>query len=127
MKKNKNKFLKNIFVLVFICLLTQIVISISAFAEPEHFSVCPLCSSEGVIICPIGYKAACENELPGDTVPKCIFYENKYVPGCWKFVGIKKIDFNLGSLKMPSTTMVEIIGGGETYTLNREIVGCKKL
>ena len=24
-------------------------------------------------------------------------------------------------------SMINVIGGGETYTLNREIVGCKKL
>ena len=123
MRKNQKK---SFFIFV-LCLIVQTLEISYAFANLENFSLCPLCNSEGIIICPAGFKAACANEKPDDTIPKCIFYENKYIPGCWKFIGVNKLDFNFGALKMPPSAMIEIIGGGETYTLNRDIVGCKKL
>ena len=101
--------------------------TIAANAEKSSISICPLCSNQGELICPLGFEAACQNETPGDTEPKCILLEKKYMPGCWKFVGIKKMDINFDSLKMPPSTMIKIIGGGETYTLNRETIGCRKL
>ena len=93
----------------------------------ESFNMCPLCSNQGTLICPSGFEAACQNEIPGDTEPKCILFGKKYMPGCWKFVGIKKLDLGFSGLMLSPTAMVEVIGGGETYTLNREIIGCKKL
>ena len=110
--------------LIFFILFTS---NIKVQAEEDLFFSCPLCNKEGGIICPAGYKAACADEVPGDTKPKCIFYENKYIPGCWKFIGIKKLNVDFLLPNMPPSAMIEIIGGGETYTLNRDIVGCKKL
>ena len=109
-------------------LLFLLIFAISkAAGNTEAFNVCPLCTNEGVLTCPGGYVAACADETPGDTEPKCIFYGKKHIPGCWKFAGIKKIDFSLLQASMPPTTMIEITGGGEVYTLNREIIGCRKL
>ena len=98
-----------------------------ASEETEISTICPLCSYDAKLICPIGFTAICEGEDSHKLEPKCIFYENKYMPGCWKFAGINKINLNLVPANMPPSTMIKIIGGGETYTFNREIIGCKKL
>ena len=96
-------------------------------ASSEDFDLCPLCDQFGEIICPNGYEAACaSDEIPGP-VPKCLLHNAKLIPGCWQFIGVQKIDLGLEHLMPFPNSMVEIIGGGETYTLNREIVGCKKL
>lgn len=116
-------FFKKLFLLIFFieCLITKAV-----SAEVETFLISPLCERE-TITCPDGYEAACADKISNDTKPKCLFYGDKYIPGCWKFVGIKKLDFSLFPANMPPTTMVKITGGGEVYTLNREIIGCRKL
>ena len=116
--------MKSVFVLVMILLLFTNLI---AKGETESFNMCPLCSNQGELICPLGFEAACQNETPGDTEPKCILLEKKYMPGCWKFVGIKKLNLDFSGLMLSPTAMIEVIGGGETYTLNRDIVGCRKL
>lgn len=96
-------------------------------SKAESFNLCPLCSISGNVICPSGFEPACESEVPYVIEPKCIFYGNKYMPGCFKLVKIEKIDLGLSNLQLSPGTMVEVIGGGETYTLNRETIGCKKL
>lgn len=116
-----------LFLSIFISSILSIFIFNNAKSAQEDFNLCPLCTDNGNIICPGGFEPACADENPGETEPKCVFLETKYMPGCWKFIGIKKLDFNLDSLMLSPTSMVEIIGGGETYTLNREIIGCKKL
>ena len=98
-----------------------------AFASTVAFDVYPLCTNDGGIICPFGYEAACKDEIPYNTEPKCVFLDNKYVPGCWRFIGVKNLDFSLFPANMPPTTMIKVTGGGQVYTLNREIIGCKKL
>ena len=103
------------------------ILCLAVLAETEVFYVSPLCTKQGLITCPIGFEAACADEIIETTVPKCLFYENKYIPGCWKFIGVKKLDFALIPVGLPPGAMFEITGGGETYTLNREIVGCRKL
>ncbi|OGI18567.1 MAG: hypothetical protein A3B68_02240 [Candidatus Melainabacteria bacterium RIFCSPHIGHO2_02_FULL_34_12] len=113
--------------LIILILLVFVFCKQSALASLDETLVCPLCSFEGNVLCPEGFEATCQDENPDETEPKCVFFENKYVPGCWKFIGIKKMDFNLGALNMPPSVMIDIVGGGETYTLNREIIGCKKL
>lgn len=110
-----------------LCLTFLMAINLGAFAYEDPFTLCPLCSQDGKVICPLGFEAACADETPGETEPKCVFLGTKYMPGCWKFVGIKKLDFNIGVLNLPASYMAEVIGGGETYTLNREIIGCRKL
>lgn len=115
-----------IFLLIFF-LLNLSTINLVVVAESRSFNICPLCTSDGAITCPNGFEAACENETSNDTEPKCLFYGNKYVPGCWKFVEVKKLDLNFNLPNMPPSAMIEIIGGGDTYTLNREIIGCKKI
>ena len=109
-------------------LISLILYCPHAIAFEELLSqVCPLCTMHGIITCPNGLEAACIDEVPGETQPKCLFYENKYVPGCLKFVGIKKLDLNLLPANMPPSIMINIIGGGETYTLNREIIECRAI
>ena len=98
-----------------------------AFASTVAFDVYPLCTNDGTITCPFGYEAACDDKIPYNTEPKCVFLDKKYIPGCWKFIGIKHLDFSLLPKDMPPTTMIKVTGGGEIYTLNREIIGCKKL
>lgn len=93
----------------------------------ESVQVCPLCTSNGKLICPNGFEVFCQNEIPDDTVPNCLFLQNKYTPGCLKYVGKNKLDFGFSKLNLPPTVMINIIGGGETYTLNRETIGCRKL
>ena len=115
------------FILSILILLFWFVIDIKAQTQIETFVTCPLCDMNGGIICPNGFEVGCADDLPLVTEPKCIFYEDKYVPGCLKFVGIKKIDLNLEALMLSPSSMIKVIGGGETYTLNREIVGCRKL
>ncbi len=118
--------MKSITIFIFI-LLIQILCTSQSIASPEAISLCPLCTKEGAVTCPDGFQAICQDETPTVYEPKCIFYENKFIPGCWKFVGINKINFNLSPVNMPPSIMIDVIGGGETYTLNREIIGCKKL
>ena len=115
------------FILSILVFLFLFVIDIKAQAQIETFVTCPLCDMNGGIICTDGFEVGCADDLSLATEPKCIFYEDKYVPGCLKFVGIKKIDLNLEALMLSPSSMIKVIGGGETYTLNREIVGCRKL
>lgn len=115
---------------VFLLLLFSLFVfstNLTANSETKPFILCPLCNNDGKIICPSGFEAACQNEIPGDTEPKCILFGKKYMPGCWKFVGIKKLDLDFSGLMLSPSAMVKIIGGGETYTLNRDIIGCRKL
>lgn len=91
------------------------------------FDVCPLCTNFGELTCPNGYKIICADKTPGETEPKCLFLENKFVPGCWKYAGKRSIDFSILPGNMPPSTMIKITGGGDVYVLNREIIGCKKL
>ena len=107
--------------------LIFITFNSNAVADTSSFTLCPLCSNDGKIICPVGFEAACADNEGEAAEPKCIFLGNKYMPGCWRFVGIKKLDLNLSGLNLPASYMIGVIGGGETYTLNREIIGCKKL
>ena len=115
------------FILGILILLFLITGKAGAQTQLETFELSPLCDMEGGITCPVGFEAGCADELYLETQPKCIFYGKKYIPGCLKFVGIKKIDLNFESLMLTPSSMIKVIGGGETYTLNREIVGCKKL
>lgn len=95
------------------------------FVKAEDFTMCPLCTKEGEITCPNGYAPACNDKVPFNSKPTCIFYGDRFVSGCWKFEKMQKLD--LGLDKLFPGAKVEIIGGGQTYTLNREIVGCRKL
>ncbi|MBI3589815.1 MAG: hypothetical protein HY094_00335 [Candidatus Melainabacteria bacterium] len=116
------------FLLLILFLIVLITLGSRAFCDSEAFYVSPLCTTEGSLTCPDGFEAACADEKPGDTEPKCLFLETKYVPGCWKFIGIKHLDLSLfPTNNMPSSTMVKVTGGGEVFTLNREIIGCRKL
>ena len=99
----------------------------NAQTQIEDFVVSPLCDMNGLVTCPLGLKPDCANEEGSSTEPKCIFYGDKFISGCLKFVGMKKIDLNFEALMISPGSMIKVIGGGETYTLNREIVGCKKL
>ncbi len=114
------------FVILFFLVLV-ICFNVSSALAVSELSLCPLCDRAGQIICPEGFEAICSDETANTYEPKCIFYGDKYIPGCWKFVGINKLNFDLMPANMPPSIMIDIIGGGETYTLNREIVGCKKL
>lgn len=118
----KNKALKLLAILFCFAITNQI-----AYAEGGEFSVCPLCSNTGEVLCPLGSTAGCINDTPEETIPKCVFYGDRYVAGCWKFIGIKKLDLDFSKLGMPPSLMIDVIGGGETYTLNRETIGCRKL
>ena len=122
MKKNKIKL--SLIILIFLLLFVS---DVTAQTELEVFEVSPLCDSKGEVICPVGFEVGCADDPSLATEPKCIFYGNQYIPGCLKFIGIKKIDLNFGALMLTPGSMIEVIGGGETYTLNREIVGCKRL
>ena len=93
----------------------------------KEYSLCPLCTVDGSVICPEGFEAKCAGKNSHGTKPKCIFLGNKYVPGCWKYVGIEKLDLSFLAKKFPPSLMVEVVGGGEKYTLNREIVKCGKI
>jgi len=115
------------FILTVLILLFLVVCNSNAQTQIEDFEVSPLCDINGSIICPDGFKVGCADDVSLATEPKCIFYGEKYIPGCLKFIGIKKIDLNLESLMLTPGSMIEVIGGGETYTLNRETVGCKRL
>ena len=119
MKKNKLLLLS---ILFYLATINQI-----ASTEDGPFFVCPVCSNTGEVLCPPDSTAGCINATPEETVPKCVFLENKYVAGCWKFIGTKKLDFDFTKLNMPPSVMINVIGGGETYTLNRETIGCRKL
>ena len=111
--------------IILFALLFQAMSSLPIVAKAEDLTICPLCNEEGTITCPLGFKAICLSS--DESEPKCLFLENRYVSGCWKFIGIKKLDLDIGIQNMPPSTMVKIIGGGETYTLNRETIGCRKL
>ena len=78
-------FLFGILVLLFLFVGTT-----NAQTQIEAFEVSPLCDMNGGIICPEGFEVGCADDASLATEPKCIFYENKYIPGCLKFVGIKK-------------------------------------
>ena len=108
---------KFLFIFYFFCIFFNFL-----FARAESFNICPLCLTDGVITCPDGYEPACPEE---ELKPKCVFYEKRYVPGCLQFIGLKKIDLGYLKFNLPSSYMVQIVGGGETFTLNREIIGCK--
>ena len=93
----------------------------------EQFKLSPLCTTGGEITCPDDYVAACADEVPGDTVPKCILFNDGYIPGCWKFTGHKSLDFSLIPPEFLPSAMVKITSAGDVYTLNRDIIGCQKL
>ena len=113
------------FILLLIFLFAS---SCKVFSEISLFEVCPLCTNNGSIICPVGYEVGCKDETPGETEPRCLFLGSKYVPGCWKYEGVEYIDFSLVNANMPPSTMIKINNDGvKKYTLNREIVGCKKI
>ena len=119
---------KNIEITMLTLVILLALVSYKANAESNSFDVCPLCTNDGTIICPVGYKVGCKDEAPGETEPRCLFLGSKYIPGCWKYEGIEYIDFSLSNLNMPPSTMVKINNDGvKKYTLNREIVGCTKL
>lgn len=113
----------NSFYLLFIasCLL----LPVSAL-EIGPSSVYPVCSKSGEIVCPDNYLPFCPENKEKSASPKCIQLGSMFVPGCWQFEGIKKIDLGLEKMMLSPSTMVKVIGGGETYTLNRETVFCKK-
>ncbi len=92
----------------------------------EEFKLSPLCTKNGNIICPEDYVAACADETPGDTIPRCLLLSDKYIPGCWKFAGHKSIDFSLIPTNLPASAMVKVTGDGDIFTLDRDIIGCKK-
>ena len=98
---------------------------VNAQTQIKTFELSPLCDMDGEVICPVGFEVGCSSKEA--TEPKCIFYEGRFISGCLQFVGIKKIDLNFEALMVTPGSMIEVIGGGETYTLNREIVGCRKL
>ena len=110
-----------------VLLLLLLIFFLPLNSDAESFNLCPLCSMSGDVICPGGFEPACEGEIPYSIEPKCIFFGNKYVPGCLKFIKIEKLDLGFEKMKLTPGTMVEVIGGGETYTLNRETIGCRKL
>jgi hypothetical protein len=111
-------------------LLLLISSELKVFPQSESFFISPLCTIQGEITCPEGFKAACSDEKPEGTIPKCIFLGKNYVPGCWKFIRKQKIDFIIppqGLKELAHNATVKITGGGETYNLNRETIGCRKL
>ena len=110
--------------LILLILFTR---SVVAQTQADSFELSPLCDVSGAIICPSGFEAGCADGVSLVLQPKCIFYEGKYIPGCLKFEKIEKIDLNFEKLMLSPGSMIEVIGGGETYTLNRETVGCRKL
>src|SRR3989338_9351607 len=118
--------MRSILIILFVFFLSITLSSKANTSEDlNSFSLCPLCSRDGQIICPVDYEAGCSNEKE-TSEPKCIFYGDKYVPGCLRFVGIKKLDFQMFPPSAIPGAMIEIIGGGETYELNRELVGCRR-
>ena len=87
----------------------------------EGTEVCPLCSSQGALICPPGYEVSCsEEEL---SIPQCIFLDKKFIPGCYKFKGYETL--NLGFPDLPAKAMIKVSTDSKVYTLNREIINCK--
>ena len=112
--------MKPFFLIILILITTNLV-----KAESKLFTLCPLCDQAGEITCPNGYEADCLNANTEMSIPKCIFFNNMYVPGCWQFVGIQKLDLNFDTKMFPPSWMAKVTGGGETYTLNIETVGCK--
>ncbi|MBI2996467.1 MAG: hypothetical protein HYY52_07180 [Candidatus Melainabacteria bacterium] len=118
----------NLFFLILFSTLFNLFFYCSyARANQEQFYLCPLCTQDGLIVCPDGFEAACSDKSVNNAEPKCILLGQKYIAGCWEFIGIKKVDLNLFPANMPPSLMVNIIGGGETYTLNRETIGCKEI
>ena len=115
--------MKYLILLSFLISLTSLPVS----AESEDFSMCPLCDRLGNVTCPFGYEAGCQRLNAEISEPKCIFLENTYVSGCLTFIGIKKIEGLDVLFMLGPNVKAEITGGGETYTLNREAIGCKRL
>lgn len=114
-------FLKILLLLIFLISINN------AHSEDEVFSICPLCTQYGKITCPDGLEVFCENKIQNETEPKCIFLGKSYVPGCWMAAGYKKMDLSLLNFNLPSSAMVKITGDGQVYTLDREIIGCRKV
>lgn len=118
-----------------ILLLIVFLFSSLGPTKAEDASIYPRCDKEGKLLCPSGYEPACKEEIEADlkpastvkTEPKCFFYIDKQIPCCMKFAGVKKIDLGLEKLMLSPTAMVKVIGGGETYTLDREAIFCKKI
>lgn len=113
----------NLFYLLF--LVSYFLLPASAL-EIGPSSVYPVCSKSGEVVCPDNFSPYCPEDKEIKGTPKCILIGSMFVPGCWIFVGIKKIDLGLEKMMLSPTTMVKVIGGGETYTLNRETIFCKK-
>jgi hypothetical protein len=112
----------------FLILTTLFLFCLPGFSQVKDNSVYPTCDKNGQLLCPDGYEPSCkEEEDLVKTEPKCFFYIDKHVPCCMKFAGIKKLDLGLEKLMLGPTSMVKVIGGGETYTLNREAIFCKKI
>lgn len=124
---NLSFIVKFIFKLVIFFLLVVPLTCSWVLAEGFLFELCPLCTNHGELICPVGYEAGCQNEIEDYTEPRCLFFQGMYIPGCWKYIGTMSLDFSLLPESLPKGAMLEVIGGGEIFTLNREIVGCKKL
>ncbi len=116
----------NFFILILL-ILNFFLFRDAALGSTEQFKLSPLCTKNGNIICPEDYIAACADEKPGDTVPRCLLLNDKYIPGCWKFTGHKSIDFSLIPVNLPASAMVKITGDGDIFTLDRDIIGCRKL
>lgn len=89
-------------------------------------SVYPVCI-KGEIACPDNFLPYCPEDKEKSGTPKCVQIGSMFIPGCWQLVGIKKIDLGFEKMMLSPTTMVKVIGGGETYTLNRETVFCKRI
>lgn len=110
-----------------------LLIILSCFLQPVFAieigpsSVYPVCSKSGDIICPDNFSPYCPEDKENKGIPKCVLIGSMFIPGCWQFEGIKKIDLGLEKMMLSPTTMVKVIGGGETYTLNRETVFCKRI
>ena len=91
--------------------------------EMEQIKLCPMCTKEGAIICPFGFKPWCNSNA--QEKPLCLYYGNKYLPGCFKFVGKTNLNFVFPESLIPGFT-AKVTGGGDTFTLNTDTVSCKK-
>ncbi len=119
MNKIKRFFLS--LLLIFVCFNSF------CLAQDKDTSISPICSKTGNLICPENYVPDCIRKEDEKIDPRCVFYMNKYMPFCAKFAGIKKIDLGLEKLMLSPSTMIKVIGGGEAYTLNNEIIFCKRI
>lgn len=90
-------------------------------AYSEEITLCPVCSMNGEVICPESFKPNCTGEGSQNTVPKCFFVQNSFIPGCYRYERDEKINFNLTNL--PSEKLM-IIGDTKVYSLNSMIIGC---